>query len=125
MGRTTSRLELRRMNEAAEKIEQEREAEEGAEASTTVTKKTRKKAATTKAATTKTATKKAPVKRKSRAAAKEVRMKAFWGVFNQSLKRVALFEYADRAAADTKATDLSASQKTPHFVQVVKEPIVE
>ena len=34
--------------------------------------------------------KKAPVKRKSRAKAnKEVRLKAFWGVFNQSLKRMA------------------------------------
>ncbi len=38
------------------------------------------------------AAKKAPVKRKSRAkSAKVVRLKAFWGVFNQSLKRVALY----------------------------------
>ncbi len=37
---------------------------------------------------------KPPAKRKSRAkAAKEVRLKAFWGVFNQTLRRVALFEY--------------------------------
>ena len=49
------------------------------------------KAAPKKAA----AAKKEPAKRKSRAkSAKEVRLKAFWGVFNQSLRRVALFEFA-------------------------------
>lgn len=70
--------------------------------------------------------KKAPVKRKSRAKAnKEVRLKAFWGVFNQSLKRVALFEYSQRKQADKKAAELTASQKTPHFVQPVKEVITE
>ncbi|HEX4148332.1 MAG TPA: hypothetical protein VHY20_05065 [Pirellulales bacterium] len=70
--------------------------------------------------------KKAPAKRKSRAkAAKEVRLKAFWGVFNQSMKRVALFEYAERKAADKKAAELTASQKTPHFVQPVKEVIAD
>ena len=70
--------------------------------------------------------KKAPVKRKSRAkTAKEVRLKAFWGVFNQSLKRVAMFEYSERKQADKKAAELTASQKTPHFVQPVKEVITE
>jgi hypothetical protein len=70
--------------------------------------------------------KKAPVKRKSRAkVAKEVRLKAFWGVFNQSLRRVSLFEYSQRAEADKKAADLNESQKTQHFVQLVKEVIEE
>ena len=70
--------------------------------------------------------KKAPTKRKSRAkAAKDVRLKAFWGVFNQSLKRVALFEYSEKKSADKKAAELTASQKTPHFVQPVKEAIAE
>jgi hypothetical protein len=70
--------------------------------------------------------KKAPVKRKTRAkVVKEVRLKAFWGVFNQSLKRVALFEYSERGKADKKAAEMTASQKTPHFVQQVKEAIQE
>jgi hypothetical protein len=68
---------------------------------------------------------KAP-KRKSRAkAAKEVRLKAFWGVFNQSLRRAAVFEYSQREEADKKAKELSESQKTPNFVQLVKEVIEE
>lgn len=74
----------------------------------------------------KAAVAKAPAKRKSRAkSTKEVRLKAFWGVFNQSLKRVAIFEFSERKAAQKKAAELTASQKTPHFVQPVKEVIEE
>ena len=70
--------------------------------------------------------KKTPVKRKSRSkSSKEVRLKAFWGVFNQSMKRVALFDYSQRKQADKKAAELSGSQKSPHFVQPVKEVIEE
>jgi hypothetical protein len=68
--------------------------------------------------------KKAPAKRKSRAkAAAEVRLKAFWGVFNQSLKRVALYEYSQKDEAQKKAEELTAKGKSPHFVQPVKEII--
>src|SRR5437899_12870167 len=64
------------------------------------------KAAPKKAA----AVKKEPAKRKSRAkSAKEVRLKAFWGVFNQSLKRVALYEFSQKKEADKKAKELTAS----------------
>lgn len=77
-------------------------------------------------AAAKTPPKKAPAKRKSRAkVAKEVRLKAFWGVFNQSLRRISLFEHSQRAEADKKAAELTESQKTPHFVQLVKEVIEE
>ena len=72
------------------------------------------------------AVKKAPVKRKSRAkVAKEVRLKAFWGVFNQSMRRISLFEYSQEKEARKKAEELSESQKSPHFVQLVKEVIEE
>ena len=58
------------------------------------------------------AAKKEPAKRKSRAkSAKVVRMKAFWGVFNQSLKRVALYEFSEKKEADKKAKELTASGK--------------
>ncbi len=100
--KTVNRKELRQESEAAERLETEK-------------KKTAKKTVKKKAA-----------KRKSRAkVAKEVRLKAFWGVFNQSLRRVALFEYSQRKEADKKAEALSTSQKTPHFVQLVKEVIEE
>jgi len=64
--------------------------------------------------------------RKSRkAVAAEVRLKAFWGVFNQSLKRLALFEYSQRKQADKKASELTEKHNSPHFVQPVKEVIEE
>lgn len=69
------------------------------------------------------AKKKAAVKRVR--TAKEVRLKAFWGVFNQSLRRVAIYEFNERKAADKKAAELTKSGKSPHFVQPVKEQIVE
>ena len=101
-----NRKELREESDSAERAEVKGSKEEGAPA--------------------KTKEKKAPVKRKSRAkAAKEVRLKAFWGVFNQTLRRISLFEYNQRAEADKKAAELSESQKTPHFVQLVKEAIEE
>jgi hypothetical protein len=63
----------------------------------------------------------APPKRKRKSSV--VRLKAYWGVFNQMLKRVAVFEYAERKQADKKASELSTSAKQPHFVQLVKEVI--
>jgi len=83
----------------------------------------KEKRAEAEAAEKKTKKKKAPTKRRAKAA-KEVRLKAYWGVFNQSLKRVALFEFNERKKAQKKAEDLSAG-KSPHFVQPVKEAIEE
>lgn len=73
----------------------------------------------------KKAVKKKAAPRKSRAkkAAVDVQMKAFWGVFNQSLKRVALYEYSQKKVAEKKAVDLSKDGKTPHFVMIQKEPV--
>lgn len=65
-------------------------------------------------------------KRKSRAkVTKEVRLKAFWGVFSQSLTPVAMFEYSQKQEAQKKADELSESKKSPHFIQIVKKVIEE
>jgi hypothetical protein len=80
---------------------------------------------------TKTKVKKEPAakaapKRKSRAkTAKDIRLKAFWGVFNQTLKRIALFEYSEKKKADKMAAELTAGGKSPHFVQLVKDVVQE
>lgn len=101
MARTVNRKALREEADAAEKIEK-------------------------KAAKKKTVKKKA-AKRKSRAKVppEDVRVRLFWGVFNQSLKRVALYEFNQKKQAEKKAEGLSQSGKSPHFVQKVKEPIEE
>ncbi len=68
---------------------------------------------------------KEPRRKSSAKVAKAVRLKAFWGVFNQSLNAVVLYEYSQREMADTKAKELSESRKSPHFVQLVKKVIEE
>lgn len=74
-----------------------------------------------------TPAKKAPAKRKTKAKKdpEAVRMKLFWGVFNQTMKRVALYEFNQKKQADQKADELNAAGKQPHFVQKVKEEVVE
>lgn len=72
------------------------------------------------------AEKKAPAKRKSRSkTAEPERRKLFWGVFNQSAKRIALFDFSQRKAAEAKAAELTAGGKNQHFVMKVKEAISE
>ena len=102
-------------------------------------KPTAKKAATKKATAKKAATKKTAVKeaveekppaKKKRATRRskapvEVRLKATWGIFNQSVKEVASFEFFDRKAAEKKMDTLSKSGKSPHFIRLVKKPIEE
>ena len=78
-----------------------------------------------KASGKKEAGEKKPVRRSRKKEAAVVRVKLFWGVFNQSLKRVALYEYSQRKQADKKAQELGQGGKSPHFVQKVKEVIQE
>ena len=101
--KVVSRKDLRAEAEAAEAIEKAEEA--------LAPKKKKKKAAKKKTTRSK--------------AAAEVRLKAFWGVFNQSLKRVALYDYSQKKEAEKKAEELTAKGKSPHFVQPVKEVIKE
>jgi hypothetical protein len=112
-----NRKELRAAGEAAEAAETAEDADDGDDgddSGSSAKKKTAKKAAPKRATA-----------RKSRAkTAKEVRRKAFWGIFNQTGKRVHLFEYSERKQADKKAGELSVSQKTPHYVAIVKDEIV-
>ena len=53
------------------------------------------------------------------------RMRARWGVFDASMKQVAIFDYNQRAAADEKAAELAAKKKGTFFLQLVKEPMPE
>ncbi|MDO4582911.1 MAG: hypothetical protein Q4D62_02300 [Planctomycetia bacterium] len=69
--------------------------------------------------------KKTTRKRMEKAASREVRLKAFWAVYSQSLQRVKLFEYAQREEADALAAELTETKKTPHFVRMEKQVIDE
>jgi hypothetical protein len=79
-------------------------------------KKSRAKAATK---STKTTTSRSRAK-----VAAPVRSKLYWGVFNQQLKRVAVFEYDSRKDADRKLKELT-KDGSYHFIQRIKEEITE
>jgi hypothetical protein len=80
-------------------------------------------AAEKQAAAKKKAAKKTTKRKSKKKAAAEVRMKLYWGVFSQNLKRVAVFEFDQKKEADKRATELSKGGKSPHFVQKVKEEV--
>ncbi len=63
--------------------------------------------------------------KKSRAKKAPPRLRARWCVFDGGMKQVAIFDYNQRAAADTKLAELLAKKKGIHFLQIVKEPMPE
>jgi hypothetical protein len=75
----------------------------------------------------------APVKKKKKPkpkpkrtrTVKTTRMRVIWGVFNNSHQMVASFEYPKKGEAESHAAKLMADKKSTHFVQPIKEPIVE
>jgi hypothetical protein len=102
--KVVNRKALREEADAAEKIE--------------------KAAKSSKSKDDKPAKEKAAPKKKGKKDPEAIRVKLFWGVFNQNMKRIALFEYSQKKQADTKAAELSAgANKSQHFVQRVKEEV--
>jgi hypothetical protein len=131
-GRVLNRRELRRQSDAAESAdlhevaddaeeeEEEQDEEEHAESPDA------EDDAEAPPAKAKAKAKAAPKARKPRKPKAAPRMRARWGVFDASMKQVAVFDYKDRAAADAKVSDLLATRKTgTFFLQLVKEPMPE
>jgi hypothetical protein len=115
-GRILNRRELRKQADQAEgqeevDVEEKEDGEAPAE----------KKAAKGKAKA------KAPAKpRKPRKKKAPARMCARWGVFDNGMKQVAVFDFNQREQAEKKAADLRTQKSTPnYFVQIVKEPMPE
>lgn len=109
-GRILNRRELREQADQAERLET---AAPDAAAVPAAKKKAKAKAPGA-------AKVKAPRKKKAPA-----RLRARWGVFDAAMKQVAIFDYNQRAAAEEKVADLLVKKKSPHFLQIVKEPMPE
>jgi hypothetical protein len=107
-GRILNRRELRQQNEEAERLET---ATPAAAAPMTKTKAKAKGAA--------------PRAKKPRKSKAPPRLRARWGIFDSSMKQVAIFDYNQREAADAKLADLLATKKGTHFLQMVKELLAE
>lgn len=54
---------------------------------------------------------------------KEVRLKAFWGIYSQNMQCVETFEYSQKEAALKKAAELEESKKMLFFVKLDKKVI--
>jgi hypothetical protein len=139
-GRIRNRLELRAQAEAAERRQQgdeadvEEEEDEDAEESDEDEAAGEEEAAGDEA---EAAEEEAPKKKKPAKTTKAkprtrtpkvVRLKAVWGVFDNSNKRVAVFDYPKRREADEHAAKLASEKKggsATFFVQLVKEPMEE
>jgi hypothetical protein len=124
--RTQSRRKLREEHDQAEVIEQESaEADEpdGSDDEDAPDVKAKKPRAR-KAAAKKPAAAKAPAKPRARKRAAKVLPRVFakWAVCDGALKRVAVFEYNQRADADARLAELRVEKKGPFFLQMVKIP---
>lgn len=103
MGR--SRLEMRKMAEAAEKMDA---------AETKAGTKKKKKRATKKRASSRSKRKDTPV-----------RKRLVWAIFSGSMKEEARFPYEQRSEAEEKLEQLRSKSKKLYFIQPLKEAIPE
>lgn len=93
-------------------------------ATTTRAKKatTAKKTVTVKESETDaTTTLEKPTKR--RRAKAETRTRIYWAVFNQDLKRVAVFEFDQKPEAEKRAAALVEKSGNHHFIQKIKATV--
>jgi hypothetical protein len=126
-GRVLSRRALRDVHDQAERIEEadeeqtatETDGDGDTEAEAPKAKKTRAR----KTPVAKVAKPKAPAKPRVRKKAVKVapRMFARWAVCDGGLKRLAIFEYKDRAGADAKLAEMLERKPGAYFLQMVKD----
>src|SRR4051794_27835528 len=118
--RTLNRRALRDQHDAVEPDEPERDVDESEDGADEDSPKPRagKKAAKTKAR----AKTKAPAKPRRRKKDQiPQRMVARWAVCDNGAKRVAVFEYKDRAGADAKLADVRERKPGTYYLQLVKD----
>jgi hypothetical protein len=109
--RVLNRREMRKQADAAEQVQPKGEAPQVA---ATPTKAPKAKAAPR--------ARKPSVRKKK----EPPRLMARWGVFDSSLKQVAVFDYNQRSLADQKMAELAAKKANAlYFIQIVKEPMPE
>ena len=113
--RTLSRRALRDQHDQSERAEAELDETPAPEAKV-------KKPRARKAVAAKPAKVKAPPKPRKKAVKVPARMVAKWAVCDGGLKRVAVFDYRDRAGADARLADMLERKPGAFYLQLVKDP---
>ena len=62
--------------------------------------------------------------RKPRAKKQPPRICAHWGIFDNSMKQIALFDYNQHGAATERLTTIQATKKGAFWMQIVKLPMI-
>ncbi len=134
-GRILNRRELRRQSDAAESADRDEfeeeavdaeEGEEEAEEDDKAAGRSENEAEEEVPRPKARAKPKAPPKpRKPRKLKAAPRMCARWGVFDASMKQLAVFDYRDKPLAEAKVRELAAKKNGTFFLQLVKEPMPE
>src|SRR5205085_2469364 len=106
-----SRRALRDQNDEVEAVADEDESEDGDDAPARKVKKPRARKASGSAA-------KKPAKPRVRKKAAKIAERTFarWAVCDNGMKRVAVFDYKDRAGADTKLAEIRGSKTGTFFI---------
>lgn len=119
--RTLSRRAMREQHDHAEPIEQE--TGDAAETDEEAAPEPKVKKTRTRKAATKPVGEKLPAKPRVRKKTVKAppRMYARWAVCDGALKRVALFDYKDRAGADAKLAQLQERKTGTFVIQLVKD----
>jgi len=119
-GRVLSRRAMREQHDQSEHNDREAaEIDESPAAAAPAVKKPRARKAATPPAAGQPAAK--PRARK-KAVKAPPRMFARWAVCDNGMKRVAVFEYKDRAGADAKLAQMLERKSGSFFLQLVKDP---
>ncbi len=134
-GRILNRRELRRQSDAAESADRaeyeenadgaEEDAEEAEEEDGAGGRSEKSGDEGARPAKVKAKPKAAAKARKPRKVKAAPRMCARWGVFDASMKQLAVFDYKDKPLAEAKVSDLAAKKNGTFFLQLVKEPMPE
>jgi hypothetical protein len=121
--RTLNRRALRDRNAAAEPDEPERDGDEPEDGADEDDPKPRARKKASGARAKAPAGAKAPAKPRARKKDKvPQRMVARWAVCDNGAKRLAVFEYKDRAGADAKLAEVRERKPGTYFLVLVKDP---
>ncbi len=112
------------MREEHDHAEQNEQAEAHDEADTSDSEAPVAKKPRARKAAAKPAGEKAPAKPRARKKTVKAapRMVARWAVCDGGLKRLAIFEYRDRAGADAKLAEMKERKAGTYVLQLVKDP---
>ena len=91
--------------------------------SKTTSKPSAKATTRRKTSTSTTAETKVPAPKTRKRTKAESRSRIYWAVFDQNLKRVAVFEFDQKSEAEKRVEKLMSSTGNHHFIQKIKVAI--